>query len=226
MHLATVGAIYFQRHFPGRAQTLHIRLNAGRCLLIGFRANEKKWGHSAALWRSSRIRSVQNCTLGRNLYQPRLFCRRNGRPPSPVPKKSNEGRRKEPRYGPPSVAGFSCEARRRQRAASHGWLWSDKRPTRNGTQHPQWRAEYGFSMSAPVATPEARSDDLGVHNERKAERSQGMVRLPLRNDRPPYPPWHSKSKGGLWKPRASAVAGFSFGAYERRQRRFTLHGSV
>jgi hypothetical protein len=32
---------------------LHIRYNAGRCLLIGFRANEKKWGHSAALWRFS-----------------------------------------------------------------------------------------------------------------------------------------------------------------------------
>jgi hypothetical protein len=49
MHLATVGANYFQRHFPGRAQTLHIRYNAGRCLLIGFRANEKKWGHSGTM---------------------------------------------------------------------------------------------------------------------------------------------------------------------------------
>jgi hypothetical protein len=51
VHPATVGAIYFQRRFPGCAQTLHIGFNAGRRLLIGFGANEKKWGHSAVLWR-------------------------------------------------------------------------------------------------------------------------------------------------------------------------------
>jgi hypothetical protein len=33
MHLATVGAIHFQCRFPGRAQTLHIGFNAGRCVL-------------------------------------------------------------------------------------------------------------------------------------------------------------------------------------------------
>ena len=45
MHFAAVGTSHFQRCFPGRTQTLRVRLDAGRYLLIGFGANEEKLSH-------------------------------------------------------------------------------------------------------------------------------------------------------------------------------------
>jgi hypothetical protein len=45
VRLAAVRTVYFERRPPRRAQTLNVRLDASRCLLIGFGANEEKWGH-------------------------------------------------------------------------------------------------------------------------------------------------------------------------------------
>jgi hypothetical protein len=46
MHVAAVGTGHFQHCFPGRAQTLRVCLDAGRCLPIGFWASEEeKWDH-------------------------------------------------------------------------------------------------------------------------------------------------------------------------------------
>jgi hypothetical protein len=41
VYLAAVGTVHFQHGLPGCAETLHIRLNTSRCLLIGFGADEK-----------------------------------------------------------------------------------------------------------------------------------------------------------------------------------------
>jgi hypothetical protein len=42
MHVAAMGTGHFQNCFPNRAQTLRVCLDAGRCLLIGFRASEEQ----------------------------------------------------------------------------------------------------------------------------------------------------------------------------------------
>jgi hypothetical protein len=42
MHLGTVGAGHFHSCLPGCPETLHVSLNAGWCLLIGFRTKEEK----------------------------------------------------------------------------------------------------------------------------------------------------------------------------------------
>src|SRR5258708_27712987 len=48
VHLAAVGTGHFQRWFRGRNQTLQVGVDAGRCPLISFGADEKKWGHNGA----------------------------------------------------------------------------------------------------------------------------------------------------------------------------------
>jgi hypothetical protein len=50
VYLAAVGTVHFQHCLPGCAQTLHIRFNASRRLLIGFGADEEKRGHDGAPW--------------------------------------------------------------------------------------------------------------------------------------------------------------------------------
>jgi hypothetical protein len=64
VHPAAVRTIHFQCRPPGCAQTLYIRLNAGRCVLIGFGTNEKKWGHGGRQYAPvCRFPSVQYWTL-------------------------------------------------------------------------------------------------------------------------------------------------------------------
>src|SRR2546427_6757406 len=69
--LAAVGTVHFQRCLPCRTETLHISFNAGRCLLIGFGANEET---GVAIGRSPRDRKSTRLNSSHSQISYAVFC--------------------------------------------------------------------------------------------------------------------------------------------------------